>query len=117
MVQVIKYITRKEGREMVRNGNFKHLVGWTGFDAYGDYYVDIDNKLCVFIHYNDRANTDCSALYQFSDLNELANFIWEEEKGTLPFRRIAKAVKEVFGVDVKMSASARLEALIFGEAK
>jgi len=117
-VRRIDTLSYREAKELLKDEkyNFKYVVGWSGFDAFGEYYVDIEKKLCLYMHFNERAGTDNSALYEFDDLAELANWIWEEEKGTVPFREIAEGIKRVSGVDVAMSASNKVIKMLFGEA-
>ena len=116
-VRVIKRLGYRKARELLESKeyNFKYLVGWTGFDAFGKYYVDVERKLCMYIHYNDRTGTSNSSLYAFDDFSELANWIWEEEKGIIPFAEIRSAFKHVIGVDVQMSPENRMIRILFGE--
>jgi len=117
-VKLVKELTLDEAKKLKNSKeyNFRYLVGWARFDAFADYYVDIDKKLLLRMHFNERAGTDNSALYQFDDLTEVANWIWEAESGTLPFREIAERIKEVFGVDVTMSPKNKVIRMLFGEA-
>jgi len=117
-VKLIKDLTVDEARKLKNSKeyNFKYIAGWSGFDAFGDYYIDLEKKLCLYIHFNERAGTDLSALYEFDDLAELANWIWEEQKGTISFKEIREGIKRVSGVDVAMSPANRMIRLIFGEA-
>ena len=115
--KLVKKLDYKKARELLESEeySFKYLVGWTGFSAFGKYYVDVERKLCLYIHYNDRTGTSNSALYEFDDINELANWIWEEGKGTIPFKEIRSAFKHILGVDVQMSPENRIVLLLFGE--
>ena len=117
-IKLIRELTVDEARRLKnsKDYNFKYIAGWSGFDAFGDYYIDLEKKLCLYIHFNERAGTDLSALYEFDDLAELANWIWEEEKGTIPFKEIREGIKRVSGVDVAMSSTNRIIRLLFGEA-
>jgi hypothetical protein len=117
-VRRVKKLTIDEAKKLrdSKEYNFRYLIGWTAFDAFADYYVDAERKLCLRIHFNKRAGTDNSALYQFDDFAELANWIWSEEGGTIPFREIADRIREVFGVDVAMSPRNKLVSMLFGEA-
>ena len=111
----LEKISRKEGEKIIKKQGYVYLVGWSSpFDAWGEYWVK--GNECVFIHCNSRANTDCSLMFKFSDPVSLANYIYSAEKGTLPFSKIAEAVKEVFGVDVSMSTTNKAIKLLFGEA-
>ena len=116
VVRLVKKLKQHEARELLRTGGFKYLIGWAEFDAYGEYHVDVTRKLCLYVHFNERAGTDNSTLYEFEDLNDLANWIWEKEKGTIPFAKIRRAFKYAFGVDVVMSDRNKLIRILFGEA-
>ena len=117
-VKLVKELTIDEAKKLKNNKeyNFRYICGWSGFDAFGSYYIDAERKLCLFIHFNERAGTDLSALHQYDDLAELANWIWEEEKGTVPFKEIREGIKRVSGVDVLMNSKNRIMQLMFGEA-
>ena len=115
-IKLVKKVKQREARELLRTGSFKYIVGWSQYDAYGEYHVDVTRKLCLYVHFNERAGTDNSTLYEFDDLNDLANWIWESQKGTIPFNRIREAIKNVFGVDVQMAPENRIVLLLFGEA-
>ena len=116
MTQLVKKLDYKKARELLlENKNFRYLIGWTEFGAFGKYYVDLEKKLCLYLHYNDRTGTSNSALYEFDNINELANWIWESQKGTIPFKRIREAIKNVFGVDVQISPENQMIRILFGE--
>jgi len=93
------------------------LIGWSGFDAWGRYYVSHDRRKCIYIAENERLEPPVRTVkvIEFSDPSELANYIWIEHKGTIPFKRIAERVKDVFGVDVKMTERNLLIKIMFGE--
>ena len=98
--------------------NWVYLVGWSGFDAWGRYYVSHDRRKCVYIAENERLEPPVRTVkvIEFSDPSELANYIWIEHKGTIPFKKIAERIKDVFGVDVKMTERNLYIWIMFGEA-
>jgi len=96
--------------------NWILLVEWSDFEAFGKYFVSPDKKRCIYIGRNPRADTRWIDEVEFSDPNELANKIWRDQKGVIPFKRIAEEVKRVFGVDVEMSPENRFIRMLFGEA-
>jgi hypothetical protein len=98
--------------------NWIYLVAWSGFDAWGIYYVAPDMKRCVYIAENERTEPITRVIkeVEFKDPNDLANYIWSEHKGIIPFKRIAKRIRDVFGVDVTISQKNQWIRIMFGEA-
>jgi hypothetical protein len=98
--------------------NWILLVEWSQFDAFGKYFISPDRKRCIYVARNIRVDPPYRTVQEvpFSDPADLANKIWREQKGVVPFKRIAERVKEVFGVDVEMSAENKLIRAWFGEA-
>jgi hypothetical protein len=98
--------------------NWHYLVGWSQFEAFGKYYVSPDLQRCIEIGRNLRTDpvTRWIREVEFKDPMELANEIWLREKGVIPFSKIKERIKEVFGVDVKMSPENKLIRVLFGEA-
>lgn len=94
------------------------LVGWSGFDAWGSYYISPDRKRCIYIAENERLEPVARYVreIEFNSPEELANYIWVEHKGTISFKEIAERIKDVFGVDVKLSPRNQWIRVIFGEA-
>jgi len=94
------------------------LIGWSGFDAWGRYYVSPDLKRCIYIAENERLEPPVRTVkvIKFKDPNELANYIWLEHKGIIPFKKIAERIKDVFGVGVKMTGKNLWIKIMFGEA-
>ena len=117
-VRLVRRLGYRKARELLesKDFNFKYIVGWAEFDAFGEYYVDVEKKLCLYLHYNDRTGTSNSALYEFDDIDELANWIWRSQAGTIPFAKIRRAFKYVLNVDVQMSPENQVIRLLFGEA-
>jgi diketogulonate reductase-like aldo/keto reductase len=106
--EVLEYLER----------NWIYLVGWSQFEAFGSYYVSKDLKRCIYIGRNLRVDPVVRWIdeIKFSDLTELANRIWRDQKGVIPFKKIKEHIKEVFGVDVKMTPENKLIRALFGEA-
>jgi len=98
--------------------NWIYLIGWSQFEAWGSYYISPDKKRCIYIGRNLRTDpvTRWIDEIEFRDPNELANRIWRDQKGVIPFRKIAERVKEVFGVEVEMSEENKFIRMLFGEA-
>jgi hypothetical protein len=98
--------------------NWILLVEWSQFEAFGKYFVSPDRKRCINIGRNLRTDPVTRWIDEvtFKDPEELANKIWSREKGVIPFKKIRERIKEVFGVDVEMSAENRLIRTWFGEA-
>jgi hypothetical protein len=96
--------------------NYILLVEWSQFGAFGKYFVSRDRKRCVYVGMNPRTDLRWVEEIEFKDPEDLANRIWRDQKGVVPFRRIAEEVKRVFGVDVKMSPENRFIRMLFGEA-
>ena len=95
-----------------------YLIGWSGFDAWGRYYISPDLKRCIYIAENERLEPPerTVKVIEFKDLNELANYIWLEHKGIISFKKIAERIKDVFGVGVKMTERNLYIRIMFGEA-
>jgi hypothetical protein len=116
-MRLIEVLGYRKARELLERGyNFRYLVGWAEFDAFGEYYVDVERKLCLYLHFNERTGTSNSVLVTFDDYSELANWIWWRQSGTIPFQKIRRAFKHVLNVDVQMSPANQMIRLIFGEA-
>jgi hypothetical protein len=98
--------------------NWIYLVSWSGFEAWGKYYVSPDRKRCIYIGANPRTDpvTRWVNEIKFNDPAELANKIWLNQKGVITFSKIKKSIKNVFGVDVEMDERNRFIRLLFGEA-
>jgi len=115
----MELVNRFEVRRRVEELGAKYLLGWSRHGAHGEFYVakQSGKYVLLYAHYNERAMTDCSWINTYNTLEELANDLWRAEKGTIPFKRIVKAIKEVFGVDVSMSPKNIAIRALFGEAK
>jgi hypothetical protein len=98
--------------------NWVYLIGWNQFEAWGAYYISPDRKRAIYVGANPRTDpvTRWVDIIEFSDPAELANRIWRDQKGVIPFRRIAERIKDVFGVDVEMSDENKFIRVLFGEA-
>ena len=98
--------------------NWIYLVGWSQFEAWGAYYVSPDLKRCIYIGRNLRTDpiTRWIDKVTFNDPAELANRIWRNQGGTVPFKKIRERIKDVFGVDVEMDQKNKLIRALFGEA-
>jgi len=98
--------------------NWVLLVEWSQFEAWGKYYVSPDRRRCIYVAKNPRVDPIVRIVeeIEFNDPAELANRIWRDQKGVIPFRRIAEEIKRVFGVDVKISAENAFIRMLFGEA-
>jgi hypothetical protein len=98
--------------------NWVYLVGWSGFGAWGNYYVSPDRRRCVYIARNPRVEPVLRVVeeVEFTDPLDLANRIWRDQKGIIPFKRIKERFREVFGVDVEMSRENELIVELFGES-
>jgi hypothetical protein len=94
------------------------LVEWSRFEAFGAYYVSPDLQRCIYIHRNLRTDPVTRSVEEvkFKDPVELANRIWLDQKGCIPFEKIKKRIRDVFGVDAKMSPENKLIRVLFGEA-
>ena len=97
--------------------NWIYLVEWSQFEAWGKYYISPDRRRCVYIARNPRVDPVVRIVEEikFRDAEELANKIWQDQKGVIPFKRIKERIREVFGVDVEMSDESKFLRL-FGEA-
>jgi hypothetical protein len=108
-------------REIVEylHRNWIYLVEWSSFDAWGAYYVSPDRKRCIYIAKNPRPDPPVRIVEEvkFSNPDELANKIWLNQKGCISFKRVAEAVKRVFGVDVEISEENKWIRVLFGEAR
>jgi len=98
--------------------NWVRLIGWGQFEAWGIYYVSPDKKRCVYVAINPRPDPPVRIVeeVEFKDPADLANKIWLDQKGCIPFRRIAEEIKRVFGVDVEMDSRNKYIRALFGEA-
>jgi hypothetical protein len=100
------------------NRNWYYLVGWSQFEAWGAYYVSPDRMRCIYVAKNPRVDPVVRIVekVEFRDPADLANKIWLDQKGVIPFKRIAEEVKRVFGVDVEMTPENKFIRMLFGEA-
>jgi hypothetical protein len=98
--------------------NWTYLIGWSQFEAWGKYFVSPDKRRCVYIALNPRLDPPVRVVEEvkFSNPTDLANKIWLDQKGVIPFKKIAEAIKAVFGVDVEMSEENKWIRVLFGEA-
>jgi hypothetical protein len=98
--------------------NYIPLVEWSQFEAWGKYYISPDGKSCVYIAKNPRVDPTIRVVekIEFKDIEELANRIWRDQKGVIPFKKIRERIREIFGVDVKMSDENKFVLMLFGEA-
>jgi hypothetical protein len=98
--------------------NWILLVEWSQFEAWGEYYISPDGKQCVYVAKNPRVDPVVRIVekIEFRDIEELANKIWRDQKGVIPFRKIRERIREIFGVDVKMSDENKFIRMLFGEA-
>jgi hypothetical protein len=98
--------------------NWIYLVSWSSFEAWGKYYVSPKKDRCIYIGANPR--TDPTTRWvdevKFTDPVDLANRVWRDQKGVIPFERIRERVKAVFGVDVEMNSENKFIRALFGEA-
>jgi hypothetical protein len=100
------------------DSNWIHLLCWGEFDAWGCYFLSPSKDRCIYIGANPRIEPPARWINEvkFNSPEQLANKIWANHKGCVPFKRVADRIREVFGVEVVMSRENRLLKMWFGEA-
>jgi hypothetical protein len=100
------------------DSNWICLLCWGEFEAWGCYYISPSRDRCVYIGANLRMEPPVRWVNEvkFSDPAQLANTIWLNHKGCVPFKQIADRIREVFGAEVTISPENKILLRMFGEA-